>query len=168
MISFARTVGVKAEIYVMESNGKRQRRLDNTPVSNTKPAWSPQGDKIAFVNKPDQDTKVYRIYTIGTNGQNKDLLIETEASEIRKNQLVPGWQKMLFVYYGGVIQEIRTLDMITREVNSINTNSKVVGVDNAVWAPFRQDDCLFSFSSTPTDRHTPLPLWHILNRCRCR
>ena len=172
MISFVRAVGVKGEIHVMDSDGNRQMRLDNTPVSNTWPAWSPQGDKIAFLNKPEQDTKAFRIYTIETDGKNKQLLFETEASEIKRINWSADGKKMLFVYYDGRIQEIRIFDFITREVSSIDL--KVGGLDNPDWAPIGKTivfsafrvDILFTLShgifvldAAGDHMQEPRPLW---------
>ena len=172
MISFVRAVGVNGEIHVMDSDGNRQMLLDNTPVSDTWPAWSPQGDKIAFLNKPEQDTKAYRIYTIDTDGQNKQLLFETEASEIKSINWSADGKRMLFVYYDGLIQEIRIFDMITREVSSIDL--RVGGLDSADWAPIGRTivfsafsvDLLFTLSHgifvlDAAGDHTqePRPLW---------
>ena len=148
-ISFVRTGGGKGEIHVMDSDGNRQMRLDNTPFSNTKPSWSPQGDKVAFLNKPEKDTKVYRIYTIGSDGQNKQLLFETEATDIRRISWSADGKSMLFVYFDGEIQEIRILDVITREVDTIDTNTRAFGVDNAAWAPLGRTIVFSAFPVRP-------------------
>jgi TolB protein len=39
-----------AEIYVMNADGSAQRRLTRDPASDADPVWSPDGQKIAFVN----------------------------------------------------------------------------------------------------------------------
>ena len=40
-----------SEIYVMEVDGKNQRRLINNPASDYSPSWSPDGKRIAFVSE---------------------------------------------------------------------------------------------------------------------
>ena len=134
LISFVRKVDGKSEIHLMNRNGNRQMRLDNSLSWNTSPTWSPQDDMIAFLNKPDLNARDYRIYTIDTEGQNRQLLFETEASGINKINWSPDGKKILFDYYSqrDRIIEIRILDMTTRKVTSISLN---VGPDNAVWAP---------------------------------
>ena len=120
----------------MDSNGNGQMRLDYIPFSNRVPAWSPQGDKIAFVNWPERLTRVVRIYTVDIDGQNKRLLFETLDGAIRKISWSPNGRQIAFVYHSsrdGILQEIRVLDVNTRIVNPVNLN--VVGVDNAAWAP---------------------------------
>lgn len=153
MISFVRSVNGKLEIHVMNSDGNGQMQLDNSPVFNEYPAWSPQGDKIAYVNYPDPDVEISRIYTIDTDGQNKQLLFEALGGAIQKVNWSPNGKKMLFVYHDSGIQEIRILDVITREVSSIDLI--VVGLDNAAWAPFGRTIVFSAFPvrPRPTVRH---------------
>ena len=139
-ICFVRKVGNDAlgrrEIRVMDSDGNGQMRLEYVPYSNRFPAWSPQGEKIAFVNKPERLTRHYRIYTIDMDGQNKRLLFETLDGRIRKISWSPDGRKILFTYHSsrdGLLQENRMLDVNTRIVNPFKL--KVVGLDNAAWAP---------------------------------
>ena len=148
MISFERKVDGRWEIHAMDNNGNRQMRLDNSPFSNKFPAWSPQGDKIAFVNYPAQDAKVSRIHTIDTEGQNKQLLFEELAGAILKISWSPDGNKILYIYSErNLSQEIRMLDVITREVNAIDFNLMVAGPNNVAWAPFGRT---IVFSALPT------------------
>src|SRR6267154_5132237 len=41
--------GPSGEIYVMNPDGTNQRNITNSPASETRPAFSPDGTKIAFV-----------------------------------------------------------------------------------------------------------------------
>ena len=150
LISFVRKVDGKSEIHVMNSDGNGQMRLDNSPFYNTSPTWSPQGDEIAFVNKPKQNAKVYRIYTINKDGQNKQLIFETEATSIRNINWSPNGKKIVFVYYSvpDRINEIRMLDVMTREVNSIDW-MEVIAPDNPDWTPLSRT---MVFSAIPVAR----------------
>ena len=178
IIIFERKVAERRGIHVMDSNGNRQMLLDNSPFFNGFPAWSPQGDKIAFVNYPAPDTKVSRIYTIDADGQNKHLLFEVPSPRaIRKISWSPDGKKMLFVYSErserGLVQEIRLLDVITREVNSIDLN--LAESDNAVWAPFGRTIVFSAFPAHPrpavrygifmvdTDGSNQETIWDTLN-----
>ena len=143
MICFVRNFNGKRdrEIHVMGSNGKRQKLLDSTLVFKPSPTWSPRGDKIAFVNKPDWFGLDYRVYTIDPNGHNKRLLVKALDGAINKISWSPNGRQIVFVYYSrdGTIQELRILNVHTREVDTIDLkmvdNFKVVGIENAAWAP---------------------------------
>ena len=57
-----------AEIYVMDADGGNQERLTNHPWSDTRPDWSPDGTKIAFVSR--RDTGRRQIHVMDANGKN--------------------------------------------------------------------------------------------------
>ena len=149
MICFVRNVDGRWELRVMDGNGKRQMRLDNSAFYSSRPTWLPRGDKIAFVSVPDPLGRDYRIYTMDTDGQNKRLLFRTVDGEIRKISWSADGDQLLFVHYANGVHEIRMLDVITREINSINLNLKVVAPDNAAWAPLGRT---IVFSALPIDR----------------
>jgi Tol biopolymer transport system component len=57
----------ETSIVVMDANGQNQQRLTFEPGINSRPHWSPDGERIAFVSTRDGSR---RIYTMDTNGQN--------------------------------------------------------------------------------------------------
>lgn len=149
MICFVRNVDGRRELRVMDGNGKRQNRLDNSAFYSSPPTWLPRGDKIAFVSKPDQLGRDYRVYTIDLDGQNKRLLFRTVDGEVRKISWSADGKHMLFVHYSKGVHEIRMLDVITREISSINLNLKVVAPDHAAWSPLGRT---IVFSALPINR----------------
>lgn len=66
------------EIYVMDADGKNQRRLTNSGASDEQPTWSPSGQKIAFVSKRDGNKE---IYVTDADGNNPRRLTNNEASD---------------------------------------------------------------------------------------
>ena len=57
------------EIYVMDADGKNQRRLTNSPGYDFQPAWSPDGQKIAFTTERDWKAGLgWEIYVMDADG----------------------------------------------------------------------------------------------------
>ncbi len=47
------------QIFVVRADGSGRRRLTNAAGPSTKPVWSPDGQKIAFVRRAGDDTQIY-------------------------------------------------------------------------------------------------------------
>ena len=72
------------EIYLINSDGKRVRRLTEHPQADGIPAWSPDGQKIAFVSFRDEPRDIYVMNPDGTN-----LINLTQSPERSDNY--PSW-----------------------------------------------------------------------------
>ena len=48
-----------SEIYVMDADGQNQRRFTNNRHANTGPAWSPDGERIAFASDKSGNFEIY-------------------------------------------------------------------------------------------------------------
>ena len=55
------------EIFLMNLDGKRVRRLTRHPEYDAVPAWSPDGQKIAFMSFRDEPRDIYVMNSDGTN-----------------------------------------------------------------------------------------------------
>src|SRR5262245_20047218 len=67
------------EIYVMNSNGTGQTNLTNNAASDQLPAWSPDGNKIAFESTRDGNTS--EIYVMNADGTGQTRLTHNAASD---------------------------------------------------------------------------------------
>ena len=70
-IAFASGRDGNEEIYVMDGDGRNQRRVTVNPATDGLPAWSPDGKKIAFVSNRNNVNKDYmQIWVIDADGKN--------------------------------------------------------------------------------------------------
>ena len=58
------------EIYVMDADGKNQRRLTNNIWEDRSPSWSPDGERIVFSSGRDGNREIYVMDTDGGNQLN--------------------------------------------------------------------------------------------------
>ena len=67
-IAFTSMRDGNTEIYVMDGDGKNQRRLTVNPTNDQYPTWSPDGKKIAFVSS--RNVGHIQIWVIDADGKN--------------------------------------------------------------------------------------------------
>ena len=85
-IAFTSTRDGNLEIYVMDGDGKNQKRLTVNPARDESPAWSPDGKKIAFVSNRNNANKDHKqIWAINADGKNPIRLTDG------LNDVYPDW-----------------------------------------------------------------------------
>jgi len=67
-----------SDLYVMDADGRRQRRLTNDHATEAEPTWSPDGSSIAFVRGSCEPT--CDIYVVRSDGTGEHRLTRTGAS----------------------------------------------------------------------------------------
>ena len=73
----------RGEIYVMNANGRQQRRLTRNTAHDDHAAWSPDGGKIAFMSTRAGNSE---IYVMNANGS-----AQTRLTNDPKNDYLPTW-----------------------------------------------------------------------------
>ena len=99
-IAFVSGRSGNAEIYVMDADGGNQLNLTNHPDGDVSPAWSPDGQRIAFMS--DRDGRVdirhspnYEIYVMDADGGNQ-LNLTNDPHDDRSPSWSPDGQRIAF------------------------------------------------------------------------
>jgi Tol biopolymer transport system component len=93
--------GGNPEIYVMQANGKRQKRLTNNTDFDLSPAWSPDRTKIAFASFPSGGTDV-NVFVMNADGTGRVQLTNDPSSE-QFPDWAPDGSKIAFSRDGQII-----------------------------------------------------------------
>jgi hypothetical protein len=120
-----------AEICTMNPNGQGVDTLTNNSVGDFAPAWSADGNKIAFGSTSDEAKG--EIYTMNANGQGVDRLTNNSAGAADPNWS-PGGGKIAFVSTG----TNNSSDIFTMSANGqgVDNLTKNPGLDEwPAWSP---------------------------------
>jgi TolB protein len=58
---------IRDRVYVMDADGSNLTNLTNNPTEDSRPSWSPDGSKIAFISDRDDNVEIYVMNADGSN-----------------------------------------------------------------------------------------------------
>jgi uncharacterized repeat protein (TIGR01451 family) len=133
--------GQNCEIYVMDPDGTLQTNITNNSASDTDPAWSAIGNKIAFVSTRDA---VQEIYKMNEDGSGVTRLTNNSSADVH-----PAWSpdgnKIAFTSYRNGQAEIYVMNADgTGQTNVTNNPADDL---HPAWSP---DGSKIAFSSSRT------------------
>lgn len=140
-IAFSRGLGdTSSRIYVIDSDGENEVELVGLPFDNDFPAWSPLGNTIAFVNRPEPGEPQSLIYTVEPDGKNLQVIYENPDKRIRQIAWSGDGAQLIFSHIGGPISLLNTA---THEVRTIDL--PVHRPSSPDWSPDGQDITFITF-----------------------
>jgi len=159
-IAFGRRMGeTSTKIYVTDSISENEIKLVDLPFYNMFAAWSPLGNRIAFMNQPERENPELRICTVDPDGQNLQVLYEYQPLEMASGIAWSGdGTEIIFNGDGG---RIAFLDTATHEVRTMQL--PVVGIDNPDWSRNGQDITFLAFADK-ADAYQPRDGVFIIDR----
>ena len=139
-ILFVSSRDIKSEIYVMNDDGSKVRRLTNDPLYNTSPRWSPDGRTIAFdidlhsagAGKGQQ----YDLFIMNVDGSNQRNLTQHPALDVGPSWS-PDGHRLAFVSTRTRNRwEIYMMDIASGKVEQLTDSTKVDGYATSLsWSP---------------------------------
>ena len=84
------------EIYLMNPDGKRVRRLTEHPQFDSAPAWSPDGKKIAYISFRGEPKPRPEIYVMNADGTNPINLTQSPERRERSPSWSPDGRQIVF------------------------------------------------------------------------
>ena len=134
-IAFSSYRDGQQDIFTMQPDGGAVRNLTNDAHPDFQPAWSPDGDTIAFVSLHVGSSNVDQIYTMNPQGEDRARLTDFEDG----NPLEPAWSPdgeaiAFYVSFGGAIDdEIYIIDADGSDLVQLTNNDRSDA--NPVWSP---------------------------------
>ena len=122
-----------AEIFLMNSDGKRVRRLTKHPQFDGIPAWSPDGQKIAYVSHRGEPKPRGEIYVMNADGTNPINLTQSPERRDSSPSWSPDGRQIVFKSSGLLLSGIFVMD--ADGANPRNLTNHVASDWSPAWSP---------------------------------
>ena len=122
-----------AEIFLMNSDGKRVRRLTEHPQFDSAPAWSPNGQKITYVSYRGEPKPRGEIYVMNADGTNPINLTQTPERWEHSPSWSPDGRQIVFKSSDLLASDIFVMD--ADGANLRNLTNHVASDWNPAWSP---------------------------------
>jgi len=108
------------DIYVMNADGREQKRLTNDPAFDGSPCWSPDGKKIAFISQRDGK---YEIYVMNADGSEQTRLTNSPGYGLERSfSWSPDGKKIVFDSHTDGNNEIYVMNADGSDQKRLTTN----------------------------------------------
>jgi len=123
------------DIYTMQPDGSGVRNLTNDPQPDFQPAWSPDGNLIAFVSLHVGSSQFDQVYLMNPRGGDRVRLTDLGRGNAQEPAWSPDGGRIAFhVSFGGAIDdEIYTMNSDGSDLVRITNNDRADS--NPAWSP---------------------------------
>ena len=154
-ITFVSNRDGNPEIYIMDSDGKHQKRLTHDKSSDISPSWSPDGKHIAFVSDRDGN---YQVYIMNVSGSNQRRLTHDKSSDISPSWS-PDGKHIAFVSDRDGNEEIYVMNADGSDQRNLTKSPE--DETGPAWSP---DGKYIAFSSASSGEYESPPFLYLISK----